>query len=194
MASKAAIFSCWRLLSGAGINHPPAWKGMDLNTEAVVAWESVLYDVLDEDLGKATIAYLRIDNAKYWPSPGQLIQLIPQNQLSGLNTADEAWGLVCKAARQKGSLELRKKPMLIDDEQENQCIWRAIDAVGGIHVICMSEEIDDAAIRAHFCAAYSTHKKRIKIEKEDLCISSLLGKTKLLSNTDSKPFSFLLGG
>lgn len=173
MATKEAIKSCWRLLAVAGTPAPPAWKMHDVNTEAVVAWEAVLHDVTDKDLTRATIAYLRSDNAKYWPLPGQLLRLLPKNQIAALNTADSAWGTVCQNARYKGYYQLSSRPALSENAGENECIWKAIDAVGGIQAICMSSDTDDAAIRAHFCAAYNAYQKRQQICKEERKISVL---------------------
>lgn len=174
MATIDGIKKAFATLVSAGLTTPAAWDMDGVLQNVYKTWEMLLFDMSDEKLLKATINYIRADQTKFWPTPGQLIASAPERQKMQLNTADEAWGLVCKQVASKGFYQLSNSKLISENFEENRLIWKAIEAVGGIERICRCTEDQEISMRAHFCSAYNAHKKRNDIEREESKINKMI--------------------
>jgi len=133
----------------------PSFDGLD--RENIMAYYAILGDLPREVLKAATVQYA--SEHKWFPTAAELrstaFDLIDQAQ--GRITAEQAWGLVMKAASRVGH---RREP-----EFPDPLVWEAIEDVGGWRHICLGPDQMIHTTRARFIDAFKSRQKRERVER-----------------------------
>ena len=151
MPTLNAILLAFTSLESAGFLLPRTMETDEGLAKGGMVWSEVLHDVADEDFAAAVVTFMREAQARWWPTPGQLLQLVPGRRLAAIDDADDAWGQVCRLARVHGSYVPPELTMA-------QAV--GVNAIGGWRAFCVLDEADDAAARAAFRNAYRGAKQR----------------------------------
>ena len=139
MPSPDSIQLTFTFLQATAANGVPA----DL-AACAVAWAMVLGDMTDEDLSRAALAHARGPRSAWWPTPGELLQLVQPPAPQALTdtqrvdrsraaraTASRYWELILLAARDSTHPPERYG----DDEVADRIIRRGLGAAGGLRAI-----------------------------------------------------------
>lgn len=154
MPSPNAVKLAFAALEAAGLR-PPDALGTEIGWRAAVGlWERALRDLDDRALEAAVDAYVSQPDARWWPSPGQLLALVTVDGPSG----HDAFGRLLECVRQHAG---RAEPLepgapepwsLHPSREEAQARWEGIEAAGGWRVLASAT--DRSEHRARFVAAY----------------------------------------
>ena len=136
MPSVEGVAGVFDFLDTVGIVRPSQWSDSRAVADAISSWRAVLFDLSDQALRTAAIAYVRGPRARFWPSPGELLVHSGPMPLD-LDDADLAWGEVKEMIERHGS---RRKPRVPDgtpcwrlsaSQRKERILWAAIMACGG---------------------------------------------------------------
>ena len=132
-----------------------------LKPVTIDAYYAILGD-LDENLLEAATLQIGSEGRRFFPVAGELRQCAFDllDRQADVPTAWDAWAEVCKRIGDTG-YDRKWIP-----EFSHPLIKRAVDAVGGWLVLCMSE--NGVADRARFAQAYETLAKRERIKSRIL--------------------------
>lgn len=128
----------------------PAWRP---EAETVKVWYEMLTDLPYQAVDVA-IRRLTMTRANQWPpSIGEIREDCASMKNPALEeTAEEAWGTVLRAVRQRGYMKI---PIF-----KSPITQQAVDALGW-REICMSQA-GDTGVRAHFFRTYTAYQVRAK--------------------------------
>lgn len=87
-------------LEAGGVRMPSSYHEDAGWTFAVQLWAGVLGDLEAQDLLSAAAVFLRSRDARFWPTPGQLLELVPGRRQ--LDDADGTWGEILEGLRRYG--------------------------------------------------------------------------------------------
>ena len=73
MPSAEAVAGVFDFLDTVGVVRPPQWSDSLAVADAIASWRAVLFDLSDQALRNAAIAYVRGSRGRFWPSPGELL-------------------------------------------------------------------------------------------------------------------------
>jgi hypothetical protein len=182
MLKQTDVMAIFVMLESGGLRPPEVWQKPENRRIAVEVWQGALGDIGPQQLRVAAVAYLRTPSP-FWPTPGQLLALIPGRPEANLDDSDEAWGIVMEGISKHG-WSSPPTPMgnPIGDgkwrycEEEARCkaIEAGVQAAGGWRALCLGQEDQMAPARASFRAAYRTVMQRRAIEAEYQAIAGLL--------------------
>ncbi len=85
--TRGAILKAFRTLEAAGLPRP--YTSAQEVADTVDVWQDTL-DLTDEQLHAAVRAHLRGERSRWWPTPGELLALVPQEQPSARATPELA--------------------------------------------------------------------------------------------------------
>lgn len=141
MPSAEAVAGVFDFLDTVGVVRPPQWSDSLAVADAIASWRAVLFDLSDQALRNAAIAYVRGSRGRFWPSPGELL-VFAGPMPAAEDDADLAWGQLRQLMQRHGS---RRKPRvpggppswrLAASSRKERILWRAIEACGGwSHVV-----------------------------------------------------------
>lgn len=132
MSDRRTIAIVFATLEAGGVRQPPSFGSEVGWNFALDLWAGILSDTSAEDLVAATTSFLRSPEARFWPTPGQLLEHVPGRR--SFEDADATWGEVLTAAGRKGranppvlARELRGMPAdgLSEEELERLGFGRA---------------------------------------------------------------------
>lgn len=98
--NRKAITLVFATLEAGGVRPPASYREEDGFAFAVDLWSGVLGDLEPQELLTAAAAFLRTPDARFWPTPGQLLELVPGRKQ--FDDADGTWGEVLEAIRRRG--------------------------------------------------------------------------------------------
>jgi len=182
MLTDRDVKDLFKMLDVGGCK-PPDTFGVPGNlVVAIDVWRCALADLDAEGLKKACLCFLRSADARYWPTPGQLLSFVPSRQMAAIDDSDAAWGLMLSHVRRAGwprppkAWDSQDKGWrLSKDEQQCRAMESGMQAVGGWLTLCALEgEASIAAGRASFRAAYRAVMKRQALAIELGSIERLL--------------------
>ena len=149
-------------------------------------WSALLADVSDVHLAAALASYLRDPKVCQWyPQPGQIIARVPGASEANGDDAEIAWGECLKAVRQAAMVVLYPNPgqrfdirkLIRGDRSRQDAVSAALDAIDGPLAIINAEhggKFDPmVAMRAAFCRAYRSERKRLRLVVENAKIISM---------------------
>lgn len=167
MISPDHIRAAFATLRAVGYPVPAAWvpasahprdirDAQDAADDAVRVWRNVLADVDSEELSAALIAWMRSPGAKFWPLPGQVLELIPRRTLAATeaSAAVAMWRRVVDLVR-TAPVDAPEPPYLAPDSPEVHllpALRAGIDAVGGWRHLLRAGEREWS--QAHFVKAF----------------------------------------
>ena len=166
------VAAAFMILRAGGIRS--MFKHDDEILEAMRVWVVVLDDVGGEELVTAARSYLRQPASFYWPTPGQLLALVPRHQAE-LIDSNGRWGEVLALVRKHGSYTPPRKPGSDVGSGEwtvDEGTWRGIQACGGWRELCMVTRDTMAAQRAAFRSAYEVAGERNRMQIEQRAASA----------------------
>lgn len=146
------IFGTMELL---GIVMPKSFVDRPTVAAAARAWASVLSDVDVDELREAMVVFAR-NGSKFFPSPGELLKLVPRFAAANVGDADEDWGELMRLLRRYGWPNPPTRDGAVnegwrpEDLAVARRIERGIAALGGWQACCKLETDDLAAARASF--------------------------------------------
>lgn len=175
--SRQTVKLLFVTLEAGGVRLPDSFKGDRGWDLAVDLWAGLLADVSEDDLVAAVGAYLRSPDARFMPTPGQLLDLVPGRRT--FDDADATWGQLLAHASRHGRAnppfpapELRELDPATykgdrrlwafdaDDLDRDASIHVALSAVGGWRSLCLLVEDQVTAARASFRSAYRAELER----------------------------------
>ena len=136
MPSVKAVAGVFDFLDTVGIVRPSQWSDSLAVADAIASWRAVLFDLSDDALRTAAIAYTRGPRSRFWPSPGELLVYAGPMPVDA-DDADLAWGQLREMMQRHGS---RRKPRVPDgtpcwrlsaSPRKEQILWAAINTAGG---------------------------------------------------------------
>lgn len=153
--------------------------------ELAADWATLLPDVDDGPLDDAVTGYLR-GGCPFWPTVGQLLDLVPARKVRALDDADEAWGIVLGVAQRIGKAaglpENRPKWSISSDPARPapsplkvEAMWAGIAAAGGWDMLCDSGMEHHPTMRAAFRGAYRTVMERGVLLTEVAVVRQIAG-------------------
>ena len=168
----------FEVLRAAGVRLQ-GFKSDDDVIKTMKTWVLVLPDVTPEEFVQACVMYLRQPKSCFWPTPGQLLALIPRYQV---DDADGRWGELLFLVRKHGHYNGPKRPGCGDpDEPTHWTIdeetWRGVQACGGWRELCMTTSATMASQRAAFRSAYVSAGERKRRQIEQHAASALLAES-----------------
>lgn len=158
--------------------------------DLAAAWAELLHDVTDAELHDAVTAHLR-SPTPWWPTPGQLLALVPSRRMEALDDADTAWGEALRLVSAWGGRRLedpatweRARP---SDERRAAAMLEGVKALGGWVVLGMSTADEHTAMRASFRTAYRAVGTRRAIADDVAASRRLTGPAALESLLTAEP-------
>ena len=136
MPSVKAVAGVFDFLDTVGIVRPSQWSDSLTVADAIASWRCVLFDLSDDALRTAAIAFARGPRSRFWPSPGELLVYAGPMPMDA-DDADLAWGQLRQMMERHGS---RRKPhvprggpswRLSASPRKEEILWAAIDGAGG---------------------------------------------------------------
>lgn len=132
-------------------------------------WMALLSDVSDEDLSGAVSAWLR-GACPFWPTPGQLLELVPRRRMAAIDDSPTAWFAVLRYFR-RGSFRSPNPGELDPSDPERDAAMRAaFNEIGGARAFGQSQESEEQWWGKRFGEAYKAHRKRGHVVAEVLQI------------------------
>ena len=125
-------------------------------SNTVDIWASILEDENAADVALGLKRYIKTNTSGFAPSPGQILAMIPKNDLPEL----EAWALVWKAIQNSN----------YHAEEEFAALPETIQKAVGSASLLRSwagtdEENAQTVIQSHFLKAYRTTVKRSEVDR-----------------------------
>ena len=169
MPSPKTIAAVFERFQARGILSPEPWRTGSQEARdramalSVATYADDLAGLSDEQFIAAAKAYA-LSGERFWPTPGQLLALVPVDPSAELmRSGDLAWGHILAGLgtkwgiyrwpwRQPGPPE-DGRVRLHADPDADAALWAGIDAVGGWAAFCAGSP-SDAANRAAFRSAY----------------------------------------
>ena len=174
---KQTIRTMFATLLMAGCRPPETWATLD-REHAVSLWQTLLGDTNSDQLTKAVLAYLRTPEAKWWPTAGALLTLLPERQLEDIDDSDEAWSQTLRMIRRYG--RVNKPEQYHDNPVKHARIKAGIGACGGWSALCLANTDSLMTHRASFRAAYRSAKLRYTKTQEIKAIENIFPMHKLI--------------
>lgn len=167
------IVPIWMFLELSGLKAPDILKSKESREAAIDAWTACLPDVDATDLKRAAIAYIRAGE-RFWPTPGQLLQHLPEKAATKVDDSDRAWGWLLRCVSSRGGYA--GAPTSYSHLQDKDRAIRAgVQACGGWQALCQAGPGDNTAHRASFRAAYRATMEMCRLQDEDETGRAALG-------------------
>lgn len=188
MASRRTIAGCFMTILTAGVVPPAVWQqdGEAAQDQTVGVWALLFGDVSDQQLEAAVLSWLRQPASRFWPTPGQIVEVLDRQSGQPRPDADAAYGRLLHQVRRHGlgrgpvtpgvyareheSVERPMAPLgawhLSDDPAEERAVWAGLAAIGGWGSLCLSAE-GDQAMAAQFRRAYDEESTRARHTASD---------------------------
>lgn len=211
---RAAVLEFWQALEAAGYQRPPSLRGqgkaaderLALIDRSLGVWVALTQDAAPRELLAAGLLWLRQDRKGFWPTPGQVLQILQDARKLETLDGDAAWGEVLRAIRRYGTrarpvrspMDLEEalaewaargntdrswsdsKPFLLhEDPTTAAALFAGVEALGGWGRACKTSEDTAMADRASFRAAYRTAIERLRARRDVASLGLALGSTNL---------------
>ena len=98
--NRKTIAVVFATLEAGGVRKPASYSSDMGWSFALDLWSGLLSDVPADDLITATAGFLRSKDARFWPTPGQLLEHVPGRR--SFDDGDATWGEVYGLACSKG--------------------------------------------------------------------------------------------
>jgi len=117
MPTPETVVATFGLLDAAAIPRPKGWASLDV-VGVATEWARLMSALTDEQAIQAVREYIA-SGAKWWPTPGQLLQLVPASsapQLTG-----NAWHPMAQALIDSEQAEHGHNTTWTDEQKERHC-------------------------------------------------------------------------
>ena len=150
--------------------------------ELAADWMAILSDVSDDGLSAAVVAWLR-GACPFWPTPGQLLALVPVRQLAALDDAAEAWAHVKGWIRCNGYREPIAGQLDPVDARRDAAMLAGLRALGGAAVWGQMATEAEPFTAKRFEGEYREGRTRAAVVAEH---PALLGAARLLGPIEAR--------
>lgn len=169
------MIRAFAMLDASGIRRPDSMQSTDYKrAEALMMASAKVYtmalsDLSAEDLEAATMAVIR-SSTPFWPTPGQLLEMVPRRRMEAIDDSPAAWSAVLRYFR-AGSFRDPNPGELDPKNPERDAAMRAaLNEIGGARAFGKSQESQEEWWGKRFGEAYKAHRKRGHVVAEVLQI------------------------
>jgi hypothetical protein len=175
------VIAAFVLLDAAGIRRPDGMRSdkpeiaKALMLASAKVYALALPDLAPADLEAATMAVIR-SASPFWPTPGQLLELVPRRRLEAVDDSGEAWAAVVRWCRANAFREPLPGDIEGDSLDRDEAIREGLRTIGGAKGFGRSTEAEEPFLARRFADAYKASRKRGHIGAEVLAIAATAGK------------------
>lgn len=158
--------------------------------EYATDWAVILHDIEDAQLDDAVTAWLRSPNP-FWPTPGQLLALVPERRLAAIDDSDAAWGEALRIVQGWGAHRLydpetweQARPK---DAAKAEALLAGVQALGGWKELGRSTAEEHVSMRAAFRSAYRAVGQRRIVQHEASVARRIAGGERVVALLEERP-------